>query len=182
MQRIIVFGASGSGKTTLGCWVAKQLEFPFIDLDDVYWNPGWVASTTAKFRAAVDDIARGSHWVIAGNYSQARDLLWPRADTLIWLDIPLLQVLWRTTARAWRQSRSGELICNGNRQALSALIRGPDSLLGYTLRTYHARRLELPNILRLPQHCHARVIHLRHVSEVSAWQKNFQPGKTPVER
>lgn len=173
MQRIVVVGASGSGKTTLGRWLSGQLDLPFTDLDDVHWRPGWVESPTAEFRAAVADISRGRCWVTAGNYSEARDLLWPRADTLIWLDLPLAQVLWRTTVRASRQSRNGELICNGNRQTLAALVKPPDSLLGYTLRTFHARRREYSELAGRPEYMHTAFVRLRSASAVTAWQKGI---------
>jgi hypothetical protein len=182
MQRIVVFGASGSGKTTLGRWLSGQLDLPFIDLDDVYWRPGWIESPTAEFRDSVADIACGQRWVVAGNYSQVRDLLWPRADTLVWLDLPLMQVLWRTTVRASRQSWTGEAICNGNRQTLMALVRPPNSLLGYTLRTFHARRRDLSALLGQPEYAHATIVRLRRVAEVTAWQTSVQPGNTPVDR
>lgn len=173
MQRIVVFGASGSGKTTLGRWLGERLYLPFSDLDDVYWRPGWIESPTAEFRAAVDRITAGEHWVVAGNYSEVRDLLWPRADTLVWLDLPLAQVLWRTTVRASRQAWTGEQICNGNRQMLTALIKPPNSLLGYTLRTYYPRRRQWPSVLRQPEHAHAHVVRLRSAAAVAAWQKTL---------
>jgi len=182
MQRIVVFGASGSGKTTLGRWLSVQFDLPFTDLDDMYWRPGWIESPIAEFRASVADITHGQRWIVAGNYSNVRDLLWPRADTLVWLDLPLMQVLWRTTVRASRQSWTGEAICNGNRQTLAALVRPPNSLLGYTLRTLHARRRELPALLSQPQHAHATVVRLRHTADVAAWQTSVQPGKTPVDK
>lgn len=182
MQRIVVFGASGSGKTSFGRWLGGQLALPFIDLDDVYWHPGWIESPMPEFRAAVDRITSGRQWVLTGNYSKARDLIWPHADTLIWLDLPLLRVLWRTTRRALRQARTGELICNGNRQTVAALVTGRDSLLGYTLRTYHSNRRTWPLALRLPEHAHAAVVRLRSPNQVAAWQASLQIGNTPVDR
>ncbi len=182
MRRVVVFGASGSGKTSLARWLSKRLELPFTDLDDVYWQPGWIESPIEEFRAAVDGLTRRDRWVIAGNYSKARDLLWPRADTLIWLDLPLMQVLWRTTLRACRQSWTGEAICNGNRQTVAALIKPPNSLLGYTLRHHRVRKRQWPMALRQFEHAHTAVVRLRSAAEVAAWQRGIQPGKTPVDR
>ena len=182
MRRIVVFGASGSGKTTLARWLSAQLDLPLTDLDDVFWRPGWTESPVSEFRDAVNALTSGDRWVIAGNYSKSRDLLWPRADTLIWLDLPMLQVLWRTTLRACRQSWTGEAICNGNRQTVAALVKPPNSLLGYTLRTFHARKREWPQLLAQAEHAHAVVVHLRSAVEVAAWKESVHPGKTPVDR
>ncbi len=181
MQRVVVFGASGSGKTTLGRWLSVQFALPFTDLDDVFWRPGWTEIPPTQFRAAVAALAVGDRWVIAGNYSKARDLLWPRADTLVWLDLPLVQVLWRTAVRATRQAWTGEPICNGNRQTVSALVKPPNSLLGYTLRKHRTRKREWPIALQT-EHAHATVVRLRSAAAVAAWQKQVQPGNTPVDR
>lgn len=182
MRRIVVLGASGSGKTTLGRWLGERLDLPFTDLDDVYWRPGWTESSVTEFRSAVAELAASGGWVIAGNYGKVRDLLWPRADTLIWLDLPLPQVLWRTTIRACRQWWTGEAICNGNRQTVIALVKPPDSLLGYTLRNHLARKRAWPMALRQPEHAHATVVRLRSAAEVAAWQNFVQPGNTPVDK
>jgi len=182
LQRVCIFGASGSGKTTLGRWLGMRLGLPFADLDDLHWRPGWVEAPEEEFRAAVDRVTASPQWVLAGNYTEVRDLIWPRSDTLIWLDLALPLVLWRTTQRVFRQARSGEAICNGNRQRVAALMLGTDPLLGYTLRTYRARRSEWPAALRLPQHAQAKVVRLRTMRDVAAWRASIQAGNTPVDR
>lgn len=118
--------------------------------------------------------------MIAGNYAKARDLTWARADTLIWLDLRLPHVLWRSASRAVRQWHTREPLCNGNRQTLANIVNGGDSLLGYTLQTYHARRRERPLLLR--QHAHAKQFRLRSQREIDLWRAGLQAGKTPVDR
>ena len=95
--------------------------------------------------------------MIAGRHSKARDLVWPRADALVWLDLPLTTVPRRSAVRGLCHWFSGEQICNSNRQRLWVLVNGRDSLLGYVLRAHHRRRADWPQALRLAEHCHARV-------------------------
>jgi adenylate kinase family enzyme len=102
VQRLVIIGPSGSGKTTLGRWVEATLGLPFTDLDDVHWRPGWTEAAVDGFRRDVNRLCTAPRWVLAGNCGKARDLIWPRADTLVWLDLPLAYVLWRSTARALR--------------------------------------------------------------------------------
>jgi hypothetical protein len=182
MRRVAVVGPSGGGKTTLGRWLEDALGLPFTDLDDVHWRPGWREAPLAEFRADVDRLTRQHRWVLAGNYSAARDLVWRRADTLLWLDLPLALVLWRTTRRVLRQAWTGEAVCNGNRQELRALVFGTDPLLGYTLRTNPRRRREWPSLLAAPEHAHLHVVRLRSAAQVARWQRTVQAGNTPVER
>ncbi len=169
-QRIVLIGASGSGKTTVGRWVAARLGLPFTDLDNVFWRPGWQKAPAEVFRADVDRLTSQPRWVLAGNYSSARDLIWPRADTLVWLDLPLPVTLWRSAVRVLRQARSGEAICNGNRQTVSALFFGKDPLLWYAIKTVPPRRRQWPIDLAAPEHQHLQVARLRSARAVRRWQ------------
>jgi adenylate kinase family enzyme len=169
-QRLALVGASGSGKTTLGRWAAQHLGLPFTDLDDVFWRPGWQKAPLDVFRAEVDRLTSQPRWVLAGNYSSARDLIWPRADTLLWLDLPLALTLWRSSVRVWRQTRSREPICNGNRQTLSALFFGRDPLLWYAIKTVPVRRREWPLLLAAPEHRHLNIARMKSAAAVRRWQ------------
>lgn len=190
-SRIVVVGQSGSGKTTLGRWLARELDLPFTDLDDVFWRPGWGRAPAALFRADVDRLTTSASWVLAGNYSSARDLIWPRADTLVWLDLPLPLTLWRTILSVFRQSRAGEPICNGNRQTMSALVLGKEPLLWYAIRTVPQRRRTWPTLLAGVEHRHLTVFRFTSSTAVAQWQDKIlasrrqnatQAGNTPVDR
>jgi hypothetical protein len=47
----------------------------------------------ACFRAPVLAATGADAWVVDGNCGAARDLLWPRADTAVWLEYRLPVVL-----------------------------------------------------------------------------------------
>ena len=42
-RRIHVVGNSASGKSTFGRRLAEALDAPFVELDALNWQPGWVA-------------------------------------------------------------------------------------------------------------------------------------------
>ncbi|SJZ89031.1 AAA family ATPase [Anaerorhabdus furcosa] len=48
MVIIHLFGASGSGTTTLGKFIAKKLNYFFMDTDDYYWLPTKIPYTDAR--------------------------------------------------------------------------------------------------------------------------------------
>ncbi len=123
MRRVSVVGNSGSGKTTLGRALAARLGVPFVELDAIYHLPGWTPIEVEPFRGIVAELAGGDGWVIDGNYGAVRDLVWARADTVVWFDLPrrtvMRQVLWRTLRRAVTRQQ----LWNGNRERLSSLLR-----------------------------------------------------------
>jgi hypothetical protein len=68
--------------------VPSQRDFkrPLVELDALHHGAGWVTRPT--FVDDVDAATRGSAWVVDGNYAAVRELLWSRADTVVWLDLP----------------------------------------------------------------------------------------------
>ncbi len=85
-RRIVVIGTTCAGKTTLARALGEKLGIPHVELDALYWGPGWEALPTEAFRSAVADALSGETWTTDGNYSKVQDIIWGRADTLIWLD------------------------------------------------------------------------------------------------
>jgi adenylate kinase family enzyme len=64
-------------------------------------------------------------WVIDGNYSSVRDLVWARADTVVWFDLPKQVVMRQVIGRTLRRTIRREELWNGNREPLANLWR-PD--------------------------------------------------------
>jgi adenylate kinase family enzyme len=146
VQRINVVGTSGSGKTTFGRALAGRLGIPYIELDALSWEADWVAVPTPVLRERVSAAVAGERWVIDGNYSATRDLVWARADTVIWLDLPLRVVMWRVVARTIRRVARGEVLWSGNRERVRTTF-SRDSIILWALTTYHRRRRDYPRLL-----------------------------------
>jgi len=85
---IALMGPSGSGKTTVAARIAKALDLLHIELDSIHWLPNWTELPDDEFRAQVAEKITLDRWVADGNYKVVRDILWRRADTLVWLDLP----------------------------------------------------------------------------------------------
>jgi adenylate kinase family enzyme len=110
LQRIVVVDTTGSRKITLAGRLAAKLDIPHTELDALNWVPDWTMRPADEFWALVDQATRSDAWVVDGNYSRSRDIVWPRADTIIWLDYPLSLILWRLWWRTLRRGR--EFPCN----------------------------------------------------------------------
>jgi adenylate kinase family enzyme len=87
-KRILILGPSGAGKSTLALHVGACLGLPVVHLDAIYWNPGWVHTEAGRFRERVAEAAARDTWVMDGNYTGHLDLRLPRAEAVIWLDLP----------------------------------------------------------------------------------------------
>lgn len=116
VRRVSVVGTSGSGKSTLARELAEILGVPHLELDAVHHQPGWAPLPTGEFRRIIAARAAAGGWVIDGNYGRVRDLVWARADTVVWLDLPkrtvMRQVVWRTLRRVALRRE----LWNGNRE------------------------------------------------------------------
>ena len=116
MRRVSVVGVSGSGKSTLARELAARLGVPYAELDAIFHQPRWTPLPEEQFRRRVRAIASGQSWVIDGNYSAVRPLVWERADTVIWLDPPRRTVMRRVTWRTIRRVVTRAELWNGNRE------------------------------------------------------------------
>ena len=175
-RRIVVVGTTGSGKTTLAKSLAALLALPHVELDALHWWPGWREAPQGIFQAAVAEVARQDAWVVDGNYSEARGILWPRADVAVWLDYSLRIVLWRVTCRTLRRVLTQEALWNGNRERFWESALGRDSVILWALRTHSRRRREYSALFALPEHAHLRVVRLASPREARSWLAQLGRG------
>ena len=168
MRRIAVVGTSGSGKTTVAKRIAFILQIPHVELDSLYWRPDWVEAPETKFKEDILEATKGDSWVTCGNYRFAREVLWDRVDTVVWLDLPFHTVFLRTLWRTIRRVISREELWGTNHEGLNAII-GPDSMPWFVIKTYWRRKREYPEIFRRQEYQHIHVVHLRNGDEIEAW-------------
>jgi adenylate kinase family enzyme len=143
VRRISVTGGSGSGKTTLGRALAKRLGVPFIELDSIFHQPDWQPLPVEEFRSRVAAAAANDGWVIDGNYSKVRDLVWARADTVIWFDLPRSTVMRQVITRTLRRAITRQELWNGNRERPLSLLRlDPNKSIIRWAWTSHGRQTE----------------------------------------
>jgi hypothetical protein len=171
-RRVLVVGDSCTGKSALGGRLARALAAPHVELDALYWRPGWTPSPEAEFRARVDEATRAERWVLSGNYNLQRDLSWPRADTLVWLDFPLRVTLPRIVGRSWRRWRRRELLWGTNVERFWPQLKlwsPPDSLLAWTLTHHRTLRRRYESALVDPACAHLVAHRLRSPAELARW-------------
>jgi len=147
LKRVVVIGSSGAGKSTFAKALASLLDCPHIELDVLHWEENWTAPVVEVFRARVVTAMDAPRWVVDGNYSMVRDLVWARATTVIWLNYALPIALWRVFWRSIRRALTGEVLFAGNRESLRNLFFSRKSLLWWVITTFKRRRRQF-EILR----------------------------------
>jgi adenylate kinase family enzyme len=107
----------------VGRRLAASLGAPYVELDSIFHQSGWTDLATDEFRRRVTDLVAGDAWVIDGNYSAVRDLVWARADTVVWFDLPRPLVMRRVILRTLRRAVTRQELWNGNREPLTNFYR-----------------------------------------------------------
>jgi adenylate kinase family enzyme len=163
LQRVAVVGGPGSGKTTL----ARSLGLPHVELDALWWDAGWQQAPLDVFQARVAEVVAGDRWAVDGFYVDEAmvPLVWPRADVVVWLDLPRLTSVRRALGRAVSRVVRCTELWNGNRQSWTVLT--PRSIVRFWRRwpTYPTR-IEAALGDR-------PVVRLRTDAEVAAWRNSL---------
>ena len=176
-RRIQVVGPSCSGKSTLAEALATKLGLTFIELDALFWRPGWVEPPADEFGAALREATFGDGWVVAGSYSRHTiPAFWPRLETVIWLDFPLHVTLPRIVRRSWHRSHRRELLWGTNYERFTPQLKvwSLDSLIGYTVRRCRASRKKFLELRNDPSFAHVRWVRLTSPGQVERWLKSVE--------
>jgi adenylate kinase family enzyme len=165
----VVLGTTGTGKSTLAARIAELLGVEHLELDAFQHGPQWTPLPAESFAAAVTGVADRPGWVVDGNYiDRVSPVLWPRAELVVWLDLPLRVILPRIVRRTVVRIVRRTELWHGNREQWSGLF-GRNSLLLWAVRSQRRHRRELPVRLAALASAGVRVVRLRSASEVDRW-------------
>ncbi|VWC59402.1 toxin [Burkholderia contaminans] len=158
-MRVVVVGTSGAGKSTFSSALAAAAGCPYIELDRLYWGPGWTAVPPEQFESAVLAATAGDRWVADGNYSAVRDALWSRATHVIWLNFGrrtvFSRVLWRTLSRGLMRTE----LSHGNRESLRMAF-SRESVLLWSYTTFARNRVKFAGLRDDPKFAHLHWVEI----------------------
>jgi adenylate kinase family enzyme len=100
MKRVAVFGNAGGGKSTLARRLAELTRLPLYTVDMMQFRAGGDAVPHEEYLKAHAELLCQDEWIIDGYGGVAP--AWERfakADTLVYVDLPLMTHGWRVTKR-----------------------------------------------------------------------------------
>ena len=155
-------GSSGAGKTTIARELAASLDVPHIELDAIFHQPDWTPLPDDELRARVAArLAATDGWVVDGNYSAVRELVWQAADTVVWFDRPRATVMRRLVARTSRRAVTRRELWNGNREPLLAMFRrNDDNIVRYAWANHDRITARYRAAAVDPQHAHLTFVRI----------------------
>jgi len=164
LARVVVVGTSCSGKTTFAHQLASKLNMECVELDALYWGPGWTPRPT--FEGDVLAAVQQARWVIDGNYSRVRDIIWRHATAIAWLDYSFARVFSQAVRRTLRRVVLGERLYGGNRETIRETLFDVEAPLWLVVRTHGRRRREFPELFERAEYRHVGIIlwraHAQH--------------------
>lgn len=147
--KIIVIGPACSGKTTLAKLLSEKLNISHLQLDSYYWTQKWKPLQQEEFREKVKDFLNiNCQWIIDGNHSKVRDLLWGKANICVWLNYPFIKVLKRCLKRSFSRGINREELYSQNVETLKRSFFSKDSVILFLLKTFFRRKREIPLLLK----------------------------------
>jgi adenylate kinase family enzyme len=147
-----------------------KLGLPLLELDAIRHQRDWEPLPDADFARRVASFIDQDGWVVDGNYfSQVTEgVIWPAADTVIWVDIPKPVVMGQVVSRTFRRAVLRQELWNGNRERLrDTLSRDPErSIIGWAWISYAPLRDRYAAATHDSQWGHLRFLRLRSRREM----------------
>jgi len=173
VKRIIIGGSIGAGKTSLAKLFSKKFDISHIELDALYWLPGWRLRPVEEFKKIVAEAIDKPSWVICGNFSVIRPITWKKADTVVWLDYPFFLCFWQCFKRSVQNVIKRRPCCNENYESFSRLFFSRHSILWWMIKTYKKRNKKYFRLMNDPEYKHITFIRLTSHEETKKWVESL---------
>ncbi|MFF1399339.1 adenylate kinase [Streptomyces sp. NPDC058287] len=175
MRKIALFGPPATGKSTLAKWLSAELGHPHTDLDDLLFTPDGPLPLP-EFRRQAGEITQRDAWIVEGNFSKLADVVWHRADVLVWLDFPLVLIMYRIVRRSLYQLTGLEDSPQARRLTWSKAFFSRRSLLRTAIRKYRNNRPRYAQQVSETADRGVEVVRLRSPREVRRWRRELMKG------
>ena len=104
MSKVVIFGNSGSGKSILATELALKNQLAHLDLDTIAWKASETPErqTILESSKSINDfLIAQNNWVIEGCYADLLAIVTPKADQVIFLNLPVSACVANAKNRPW---------------------------------------------------------------------------------
>lgn len=132
-SRILVAGLPGAGKTTISKALSTSTNIVYVELDALYYLPGWKRST--KLSMSASSALTTQSWITDFQHWEILKPSFSRATHLLYIDLPSRDRLQALLKRTLERRRKNEEIWTGvyERSFAHALL-SPRSTLWWSIR------------------------------------------------
>ncbi|WP_420332030.1 DNA topology modulation protein FlaR [Roseibium sp.] len=100
MKRVMIVGGPGSGKSTLARRLGERTGLPVFHMDKIHWCAGWVERARDEKDRMTHEVHIQDRWIFEGGHSSTYPERVARADTFVWLDVPVGLRIFRVLKRS----------------------------------------------------------------------------------
>lgn len=172
-DRILVYGVTGSGKTTLARKIAARTGLPWHAVDELTWEPGWVAVPADEQRRRIGAICAGERWVLDSAYGAWLEVPMARVQLIVALDYPRWRSLGRLIWRTMRRALDRTPVCNGNTETLRQAF-SRDSIIVWHFQSFARKRDRIRGWAA--DHSGPQVVRLTSPAAARRWLTSLGPA------
>jgi adenylate kinase family enzyme len=105
-NKILIVGVSASGKSIFARKIFDKTGLPVFFMDAMMWKAGWNYVGDEETAKKLEEASREKKWIIEGYITkEARNFVFERADTIIYLDYSPVVCVWRYIKRWWKHRK-----------------------------------------------------------------------------
>jgi len=176
MKRVMIAGGPGSGKSMLAAALGEKTGLPVFHMDKIHYRPGWVERSKADKDQLTHEIHIQDRWIFEGGHSSTFAERIARADTFIWLDVPVGLRIARVLKRSVRYyGRSRPDLPDGCPERFNWQTV---AFLRFIWRTRHSARDKLKAVYQAPP-AHLTVHRLTSLDEVRSFLAHLDETQLP---
>jgi adenylate kinase family enzyme len=170
MNKIMVIGVgSGVGKSTFANRLSALTGIEVTHLDRLFWRSGWVEAPLEEFREAQQQVVQNTKWIIEGNYTGTIAIREAYADTVIYLELPLLVCLYRVLKRRVQyHGKTRDDIGEGCEEKIDW------AFLKFILTTYHPRKKKMKTRMQFYANEGKTVHYLKTLKQIEGFLNTFK--------
>jgi adenylate kinase family enzyme len=172
-HRIIVVGTSCAGKSSFAKKLATVSGLRHVELDALYWSNNWQARHADEFRSLTKSCLENAKWISDGNYRSVRDLIWPQAELVCWLNYSFPRVFMQALRRSLLRIARREPLYSDNRETLLRTFFSRHSILLWVIKTHHRRRRDYQALRTCDEFPQLRWQEFRTPAEAQKFLQNW---------